>query len=129
RLGEPEGYIRIFADEGAPMAALLVQLRHQERRRGPTPYLDVLLAAFPSIDTETRKQGYREIGNWTGASVSVSPSLRVSQSLVEPLSARELEVVCLMAQGASNQEIAHELALALNTVKRHVSNIIAKLEG
>lgn len=50
-----------------------------------------------------------------------------AQFLVEPLSARELEVICLLARGASNQEIAEELVLALNTVKRHVSNIIAKL--
>jgi ATP/maltotriose-dependent transcriptional regulator MalT len=54
-------------------------------------------------------------------------SILNAQLLVEPLSARELEVICLLARGASNQEIAEELVLALNTVKRHVSNIIAKL--
>ena len=45
-LAEPEGYIRIFVDEGAPMAALLSRLREQERKHGPTPYLDTVLAAF-----------------------------------------------------------------------------------
>ncbi len=126
RLAEPAGYIRIFADEGGPMAALLAQLRDQERRRGPTPYLDTLLAAFPRHRQETGRAGDQDLINLSRA-VSVSPGLRVSQTLVEPLSARELEVLHLMARGGSNQEIAEELVLALNTVKRHVSNIIAKL--
>jgi LuxR family maltose regulon positive regulatory protein len=47
RLAEPEGYIRRFVDEGAPMAALLSQLREKQRLSGPTPYLDTVLAAFP----------------------------------------------------------------------------------
>jgi LuxR family maltose regulon positive regulatory protein len=46
RLAEPEGYIRSFIDEGVPMAVLLFRLREQQRRAGPTPYLDTLLAAF-----------------------------------------------------------------------------------
>ena len=46
RLAEPEGYIRSFVDEGAAMAALLARLRDQERKRGPTPYLDTLFVAF-----------------------------------------------------------------------------------
>src|SRR5437016_4234188 len=47
RLAEPEGYVRCFVDEGVPMAALLSRLREQRRETGPTPYLDMLLAAFP----------------------------------------------------------------------------------
>jgi len=46
RLAEPEGYIRSFVDEGVPMAALLSQLREQQHKAGPTPYLDTLLTAF-----------------------------------------------------------------------------------
>jgi LuxR family maltose regulon positive regulatory protein len=46
-LAEPEGYIRSFVDEGAPMAILLSQLWEQQRVYGPTPYLDTVLAAFP----------------------------------------------------------------------------------
>ena len=46
RLAEPEGYIRSFVDEGTPMEALLYQLRKRQRKHGPTPYLDTLLAAF-----------------------------------------------------------------------------------
>ncbi len=44
------------------------------------------------------------------------------------LSAREMEVLALIAEGKSNQEISAELYLALNTVKRHAYNIFAKLE-
>ncbi len=47
QLAEPEGYIRSFVDEGVPMVALLSRLWEQQREKGPTPYLDVVLAAFP----------------------------------------------------------------------------------
>ena len=55
RLAEPEGYIRCFVDEGAPMAALLSQLREKQRLSGPTPYLDTVLAAFPQ-QSQTHEQ-------------------------------------------------------------------------
>ncbi len=48
-------------------------------------------------------------------------------SLVEPLSERELEVLRLLASGASNQEIASHLSIAVTTAKKHVSNILGKL--
>lgn len=44
------------------------------------------------------------------------------------LTEREMEILLLMAQGKSNQEIADELFIALKTVKVHVSNILGKLE-
>jgi LuxR family transcriptional regulator, maltose regulon positive regulatory protein len=47
--------------------------------------------------------------------------------LIEPLTARELEILHLLATGSSNQQIAHQLVISLNTVKRHVQHIIAKL--
>lgn len=49
------------------------------------------------------------------------------QPLVEPLSEREIEVLRLLASGVSNQELADQLIVAVNTVKRHVSNIMGKL--
>jgi two-component system, NarL family, response regulator LiaR len=46
----------------------------------------------------------------------------------EELTSRELEILLLMAQGKTNQEIADELFIALKTVKTHVSNILSKLQ-
>ena len=50
-----------------------------------------------------------------------------AQPLVEPLSARELEILALVATGASNKEIAAELFIAEGTVKNHLTNILGKL--
>jgi DNA-binding NarL/FixJ family response regulator len=50
------------------------------------------------------------------------------QPLVEPLSERELEVLALISQGASNKEIAARLFITEGTVKNHVTNILGKLE-
>jgi DNA-binding NarL/FixJ family response regulator len=53
--------------------------------------------------------------------------VRHEQPLVEPLSERELEVLALLAEGLSNQEIADRLTIASGTVKNHVSNVLSKL--
>lgn len=50
-----------------------------------------------------------------------------AQQLVEPLSQRELEILALLAEGASNKEIAAELFIAEGTVKNHVTNILSKM--
>lgn len=111
RLAEPEGYIRSFMDEGAPMEALLYRLRKRNRKHGPTPYLDTLLVAF-----QQERKAHAQAGEPTKV-----------QSLPQPLSEREFEVLQLLAQGASNQEIAQDLVIAVNTVKRHVKQILSKL--
>ncbi len=118
RLAEPESYIRIFVDEGTAMTTLLSRLREQERRKGPTLYLDTLLAAF-SRESMTHKPLPTR---------SDQPRGRLlEQPLIEPLSERELEVLHLVARGDSNQEIAEVLVIALDTVKRHVTHIFEKL--
>jgi DNA-binding NarL/FixJ family response regulator len=48
-------------------------------------------------------------------------------SLSEPLSARELEILCRVANGASNREIASDLFIAEGTVKNHITSILSKL--
>jgi LuxR family maltose regulon positive regulatory protein len=109
-LAEPEGYIRSILDEGAPMERILSRLRKRERQHGPTPYLEKLLTAF-----EQERQTQRAAG----------VPAKASQPL-ELLSQRELEVLKLVAQGLSNQQIAQELVITTDTVKRHVRHILSK---
>src|SRR5215831_14542953 len=115
-LAAPEGYIRVFADEGAPMARLLGRLAAAQRTGrvvfpGPVPqrYLNQLIQAFqPTV---------------------APPAARDTAmgGLAEPLSDRELEVLRLLAAGKSNQQIADELVVTLATVKKHVGHILGKL--
>ncbi len=115
RLAEPEGYIRSFVDEGAPMEALLSRLREQQCETGPTPYLDAVLAAFPQ-QSQVQEHEPKQAREHTK-----------TQPLLDPLTERELEVLQTLARGASNQQIAQELVIAVDTVKRHVSHIFSKL--
>jgi LuxR family maltose regulon positive regulatory protein len=108
-LAEPGGFIRTFVDEGPPMARLL----YEAQTRGIAPdYVRRLLAAFPDAELEK-----------TDLSKSQAPE----SELVEPLSEREIEVLQLIAEGLTNQEIATRLILSLHTVKTHTRNIYGKL--
>jgi LuxR family maltose regulon positive regulatory protein len=114
---EPEGYVRLFVDEGAPMAGLL----RQASARGIAPdYVRKLLETF-GAEMKDPDEGRR-----TGPAPSSSDVRR--SSLVEPLSRRELQVLRLVAVGLTNREIAHELTIAVTTVKTHLKNIYAKLD-
>ena len=121
RLGEPEGYIRSFVEEGEAMEALLYRLRKRNAKQGPTPYLDILLAAF-----QQEKKAHQPAEKSSKAHQPTEKSSK-PQLLPEPLSERELHVLQLLAQGRSNQEIAQQLVIAYDTVKRHVSHIFSKL--
>jgi LuxR family maltose regulon positive regulatory protein len=104
-LAEPGGYIRIFIDEGMSMAQLLSEAADQ----GIMPdYTAKLLAVFEAEEQNTQNLSSR-------------------QSLIEPLSQRELEVLQLIARGLSNHEISQRLFLALSTVKGHNQKIFDKL--
>jgi LuxR family maltose regulon positive regulatory protein len=109
RLAEPHGFIRIFVDEGQPMAQLLSKAAAQAIN---PDYASKLLAAFESEKQKNANQS------------NLSPD----QPLVEALSSRELEVLQLIAQGLSNEEIGKKLFLALDTVKGHNRRIYDKLQ-
>src|SRR6266516_5768347 len=109
QLAAPEGYVRSFVDEGPHMAALLSRLRDQQSRRGATLYLDTLHAAFQQENQSGEPTRHK-----------------LKQPLLDRLTERELEVLSLLARGASNSEIAQELALTVDTVKLHVNPIFSK---
>jgi LuxR family maltose regulon positive regulatory protein len=112
-IAERGGYVRIFVDEGAPMAALLQEATVRDLA---STYGYQLLAVF---DPNIAHQGpNRQVPGQT--EVQVSP-------LLEPLSDRELEVLRLVASGLSNQDIADRLVIAVSTVKSHTNKIFGKL--
>ncbi len=111
-LAEPEGYVRLFVDEGQPMTQLL----------------SAALASGIRPDYTARLLAHFEFEMPNGEE---TPPLRLSsasQALIEPLSQRELEVLRLVAQGLSNQEISERLFIALVTVKVHNGKIFEKLQ-
>ncbi|MGB3712912.1 MAG: LuxR C-terminal-related transcriptional regulator [Candidatus Promineifilaceae bacterium] len=108
-LAEPGGFIRLFVDEGLPMAELL----SDAAARGILPdYCIKLLAVFEAEDQKREDKS----------------NLPPAQPLIEPLSHRELEILQLIALGLSNREISERLFLALSTVKKHNGNIYGKLQ-
>jgi LuxR family maltose regulon positive regulatory protein len=114
-LAAAPGYVRVFADEGAAMRALLAQLsaarpgqRPVARRIDPA-YLAALVRASGRPDAAPARQAAAPPG------------------LAEPLTGRELEVLRLLATGRSNQRIARDLVVALDTVKKHVTHVLGKL--
>jgi LuxR family maltose regulon positive regulatory protein len=109
-LAQPEGYVRIFVDEGDLMRSLLLDFRvsSEKKPRGNDyelkEYVDKLLSAF----TQSKNM--------------------LQSGLAEPLSQRELEVLRLIAQGLSNREISERLFIALSSVKGHNQMIFSKLQ-
>ncbi len=125
-LGEPEDYRRIFLDEGRPIAELLAHCRQvQQESGGYLPslgYIESLLETIrPADDTA-------QVLPRAGEKRTEPITIKTEDGFPISLSAREIEVLSLIAQGKSNQEISAQLFLALNTVKRHAYNIYAKLE-
>jgi len=108
----PQGHVRVFADEGPPMAALLGRLISAQRTGQaaasvPLGYLARLRSAF-------------------GAEPA-APHAAAVPGLIDPLTSRELEVLTMLAAGRSNQAIAGQLVVTLDTVKKHVSHLLGKL--
>ena len=110
-LAAPGGYVRRFIDDGERIAPLLPLVR-----KAAPQFVDEVIVAFAArpaaSSTPDRAARLREAAD--------GPPL-------ETLTARELDVLRLMAQGASNAEIAASLVVSLGTAKWHVGHVLAKL--
>jgi LuxR family maltose regulon positive regulatory protein len=110
-LGEPEGYVRTFIDEGPAIATLL---REKGETGGDTPYLRKLQEALLPTEVKAETRPAPTAPGGTGA-------------LIEELSERELEVLALIAEGLKYGDIAERLVISVNTVRFHVKSIYGKL--
>jgi LuxR family maltose regulon positive regulatory protein len=113
-LAQPEGYQRLFLDEGEQIADLLRAVFRTIKEEPLVTYVRTMLLAFAeeqsAVDAMQR------------------PEALQAALLIEPLSAQELRVLRLLAAGLSNSEIARDLVISLNTVKTHVKNVFGKLD-
>lgn len=109
-MAEPEGFVRIFIDEGEKLRVLCMKARNKIHVESLRSFLDELLLAFPS--------GHK-------------PLLRheslMADLLIEPLSGREIQVLRLLPSSLSNQEIADELFISIHTLRSHLKSIYTKL--
>jgi LuxR family maltose regulon positive regulatory protein len=110
RLAQPENYQRLFLDEGQALAALLQSTREDIQEPELVAYAHRLLRAFEQVLAH--------------ASSPITPA---PLHLLEPLTPQEQRVLRLLAEGASNQQIANQLVISLATARKHVSNILGKL--
>jgi LuxR family maltose regulon positive regulatory protein len=106
-IAAPGGFVRTFMVNGPALVSLL----HQERLAGVLPdYVDRLLVTSEQI---TQHRPIRAV---------------TTPSMVEPLSAREMEVLKLLSQGCTDKKIAETLVVARETVHKHLKNIYGKLD-
>lgn len=110
KLAEPEGFVRIFVDQGQAVKELLEMTRKEEEEKTIVAYIDRLLEAY------THKPG-----------MEVTAPSRQKRHIIEPLSDREMEVLRLLPTGLSSTEMAEELTISVNTLRTHLKNIYAKL--
>ncbi len=122
-LAQPEGYVRIFADEGPPMSSLLSAYRtfpaqqSHASQHDVQQYVEKLLTILGEDQSPARN----------GLSPAHKSLSMRDQPPVEPLSEREVEIVRFIAAGMSNREIAQHMVITVGTVKCHLANIYGKL--
>jgi LuxR family maltose regulon positive regulatory protein len=125
-LAEPEGYLRAFLDAGEPMQQVLQAWFCQEQKAvAPhlSAYAHTIFKAFASEPHQSEMETSTPLIS-PGHLHTLAPS---TEHLLEPLTPREQEVLRLLAEGATNQEIAERLVISLTTVKKHVSSLFLKL--
>jgi LuxR family maltose regulon positive regulatory protein len=115
-LGEPGRLVRSFVDSGPGLGRLLTQFA---QRYGPTEYRRQLLAAFAddaaALSPAATPASIQSVGGQ-------------ESGLIERLSRRELDVLWLLSRRYTDKEIARELSISSQTVKRHAANIYQKLD-
>ena len=125
-LAEPEGYVRVFVDEGEPMRFLIsdfelcIEKRKHGEGRNAIEYAGKLLAAFAQSAALPQSV-------FRNPTPLRSGDDRQKSAMIEPLSERELEVLKLLGTELSGPEIARRLSVSLNTVRTHTKNIYGKL--
>jgi len=117
-LGCPQGYVRVFADEGPPMAALIARLVAAQKADQ---------AAARGVPLRCLARVLRAFGEQPAAAGAGRAAAAAVPGLVEQLTARELEILALLAAGMPNPRIAKQLVVSLDTVKKHVSHVLGKL--
>jgi LuxR family maltose regulon positive regulatory protein len=113
-LAEPEGYMLLFAEEGPEVTQLLQALLNGPNLSASLARYAQVLLSLPTSDGKSIAKPKTQTAMPEG-------------ELIEPLTKRELEILELIGAGYSNREIAGRLVITLNTVKKHSSNIYAKL--
>jgi LuxR family maltose regulon positive regulatory protein len=114
RRAENSGYLRTLADEGAPLARLLRNWLTHRAPDSPAVSITYLGDLYDALGIEMPLPRKRR-------------AYGTPQTLPEPLSDRELDILRLVALGRSNREIAAQLFITTGTVKRHIHNIFRKL--
>jgi LuxR family maltose regulon positive regulatory protein len=106
-LAEPEGYVRLFADEGRPLYQLLTRLSTKPLLTISADYMNTVLAAFPPSPPQ-----------------AIQPGSLPGSTLTE----RELKTLRLLATELAIEAIAAEMIVSVSTVRTYAKRIYSKLD-
>ncbi|GHO72729.1 hypothetical protein KSD_05000 [Ktedonobacter sp. SOSP1-85] len=124
QLAEPADFLRVYLDAGAPMQQVLQSFMCATNTQSDHDAISTVLTSIKTLLAVFEQQASQPAH--TEQSSALSPQA-ASLSLLSPLTAREKEVLHLLAQGTTNQEIADQLVISFATAKKHVANILSKL--